>query len=125
MAFTGATADIDASRASLESIVGHHVATFAYPHGYHTARLKLYLRTHGFDSACAVKQALSHPTDDRFALARAIVGSDMSMESLDGWIHGQGLPMSWRGERPKTRIWRLARRIKRMTPVRARRAADA
>ena len=111
--FTEAIQEIDASRATLEEALGHRVVTFAYPYGYHTSRIKRYLQTSGFESACAVKQALSHPDDDRFALARAIVGSDMPMELLDSWIRGEALPISWHGERAQTKLWRLARRVKR------------
>ncbi|HEX7497136.1 MAG TPA: polysaccharide deacetylase family protein [Candidatus Limnocylindrales bacterium] len=111
--FAEAVREIDTSRATLEEIVGHRVVTFAYPYGYHTGRIKRYLETTGFESACAVKQALSHPNDDRFALARAIVNSDATIEVLDSWIRGEGLPMSWRGERPQTTLWRYVRRMKR------------
>jgi peptidoglycan/xylan/chitin deacetylase (PgdA/CDA1 family) len=123
--FSMAVREIDMSRVTLEEIVGHGVATFAYPYGYHTGSIKRYLRGSGFESACAVKQAISHPDDDRFALARAIVGSDMSTDLLDSWIHGQGLPISWRGERPMTKAWRLARRLRRAAPARKPSDADA
>jgi peptidoglycan/xylan/chitin deacetylase (PgdA/CDA1 family) len=113
MPFSQAVAEIDTSRAVLEDIVGHPVLTFAYPHGYHTGRIKRYLQKSGFESACAVKQALSHQGDDRFALARAIVGSDIPMEHLDSWIRGERLPISWRGEKPQTKVWRVARRMRR------------
>jgi peptidoglycan/xylan/chitin deacetylase (PgdA/CDA1 family) len=125
LSFAKAKADIDASRAALEAIVGHPVVTFAYPHGYHTGRLKAYLRASGFASACAVKQAISHSEDDRYALARAIVGSDISTEGLDSWLRGEGLPMSWRGEHPKTRVWRTVRRVKRLVRGRSRHDGDA
>jgi peptidoglycan/xylan/chitin deacetylase (PgdA/CDA1 family) len=108
-----AAREIDTSRASLEEIVRHPVATFAYPYGYHTARIKMHLRVSGFESACGVKQALSHPNDDQFALARAIVGSDTPTEVVDSWSRGGGLPISWRGERTRTKVWRIARRTKR------------
>lgn len=124
MPFSQAVREIDVSRRALEEIVGHPVVTFAYPYGYHTGGIKRYLRASGFDSACAVKQALSHPDDDRFALARAIVGSDLSTECLDSWIRGEGLPLSWRGERPQTRVWRFARRMKRAISVGGRDEVD-
>ncbi len=125
MSFATARADIDASRTALEAIVGHPVATFAYPHGYHTRQLKAYLRASGFLSACAVKQAISHSEDDRYALARAIVGSDISTEALDSWLRGEGLPTSWRGELLKTRVWRTVRRTKRAVSGIGRRGGDA
>jgi peptidoglycan/xylan/chitin deacetylase (PgdA/CDA1 family) len=112
MRFPEAAADITESRRVLEGILGHGVGSFAYPFGYHTARIARHVRASGFTSACGVKQALSHPGDDVFALGRAIVGSDLPCEQLERWIRGEGLPMSWRGERVRTRVWRAARRMK-------------
>lgn len=116
--FSQAVSEIDVSRRALEEIITHPVVTFAYPYGYHTGGIKRHLQASGFGSACAVKQALSHPNDDRFALARAIVGSDLSTECLDSWIRGEGLPLSWGGERPQTKVWRMARRMKRAISAR-------
>src|SRR5881227_3368175 len=45
------------------------VDTFAYPHGYSSARVRRLVRDAGFRGACGVKNALSSPRDDRFALA--------------------------------------------------------
>src|ERR1035437_1259106 len=122
--FSDAVRDIDTSRVRLEEIVGHPVRTFAYPYGSHTGRIKRYVETSGFESACAVKHALSHPNDDRFALARAIVGSDVSMQRLDSWIRGEGLPISWRGERLQGKVERIARRMQRAVSSRGRDDVD-
>jgi peptidoglycan/xylan/chitin deacetylase (PgdA/CDA1 family) len=111
--FLEAVREIHRSRRRLERIIGHPIASFAYPYGYHTGRIKNYLKSSGLQSACGVKQALSHDHDDQFALARAIVGSDTPMETLDAWIRGEELPLSRPGERPQTSAWRLARRMKR------------
>lgn len=122
--FSDAVIDIDTSRARLEEIVGHRIMTFAYPYGSHTGSIKRHVETSGFESACAVKHALSHPNDDRFALARAIVGSDVSMQRLDSWIRGEGLPISWRGERLQTKVERLKRRMLRAVSSRRRDDVD-
>lgn len=114
MPFSLAASEIDTCRVRLEEIVNHAVVTFAYPYGYHTRRIKRYLEASGFESACGVKQALSHPGDDRFALARAIVGSDLSMTGLDAWIRGEGLPLGWQTEHPQTKVWRVVRRLRRV-----------
>jgi peptidoglycan/xylan/chitin deacetylase (PgdA/CDA1 family) len=109
-----AETEIDTCRIRLEEIVDHAVVTFAYPFGYHSGRIKRYLEASGFESACAVKQALSYPGDDRFALARAIVGSDLSTSGLDAWLRGEGLPLTWQTERPQTKVWRVVRRVRRV-----------
>jgi len=105
--------EVHESRRRLEQVVGHSVASFAYPYGYHTRQIKSYLKSSGLDSACGVKQAFSHDRDDRFALARAIVGSDTSMETVDAWLRGEGLPLSRTGARPQASAWRVARRLRR------------
>ena len=67
------TRDIALCKTLLEERLGHGVATFAYPHGYYTPRVREAVRAAGFDSACGVKNAFSHPFDDRLSLARLTV----------------------------------------------------
>jgi peptidoglycan/xylan/chitin deacetylase (PgdA/CDA1 family) len=110
--FDLAAEQIDTSKAVLEDVLGHAVSTFAYPYGYHTRRIKAHLRASGFTSACGVKQALSHGADDTFALGRIIVGSDTAPETFESWLDGEGLPRSWRRERLRTIVWRVARRAR-------------
>jgi peptidoglycan/xylan/chitin deacetylase (PgdA/CDA1 family) len=108
-----AFADIDASRRILEDGLGRRVDTFAYPYGYHTNATKVLVRQAGYTSACGVKHAFSHAADDRFAIARIIVGAETSQEEFAAWIRGAGqLPDTWPGERLRTRVWRMARRAK-------------
>ena len=102
--------EIRRSRALLEDGLGAAVTSFAYPHGYHTGRIKALLRRHGYTAGCAVKHALSHARDDRWALGRAVVFADTSNEQLEDWLKGRGLPVAWSGERPQTVAWRLVRR---------------
>jgi peptidoglycan/xylan/chitin deacetylase (PgdA/CDA1 family) len=113
LSFAQAAQQIDTSKAVLEDILGHAVTTFAYPYGYHTNRIKAYLRACGFTSASGVKQALSHRDDDLFALARIVVGADTPLATFDTWLGGEGLPLGWRRERPQAIAWRLARRVNR------------
>lgn len=114
-----AAREIEHSGKLLADVVSHPIATFAYPYGYHSAGVKRQVRASGYSAACAVKQAFSHPGDDPFAIGRAIVDSRSSMDVFDEWIHGRGLPVSWRGERLVTKVWRAGRRAK---TIRRRRA---
>ena len=108
-----AFADIDASRRILEDGLGRRVDTFAYPYGYHTNATKALVRQAGYSSACGVKHAFSHVADDRFAIARIIVGAETSLDEFAAWLRGTGqLPDTWPGERLRTRVWRMARRAK-------------
>lgn len=97
------------SRTSLEASVGR-VVSFAYPHGYYTRALQRQVAEAGFESACAVKDALSSSADDRFALSRAVIPSGTTLESLGRILRGEGLRIA-PGPRPLRRgAWRAARR---------------
>lgn len=97
------------SRLELEGRLGVPVHHCAYPHGHHTAAVKRLAVRAGYRSACAVKNAFSHPRDDRFALARLTVTPGTSVEDL---LAGRGAPRAWARERARTRAWRLYRRAR-------------
>jgi peptidoglycan/xylan/chitin deacetylase (PgdA/CDA1 family) len=102
--------EIVVSKKLLERHLGVAVASFAYPHGYHTRRIKEVVRRAGYSNACAVKEALSGPGDDGFALARLLIHGDISVEALDSLMHGSA--RASRHERVQTKAWRAARRTR-------------
>jgi peptidoglycan/xylan/chitin deacetylase (PgdA/CDA1 family) len=101
--------DIALSRDALELAVGP-VGSFAYPHGYHTTGVKRMVEQAGFAGACAVKDAMSAPDDDRYALARIVVRGGTDVETFDHMIrsthdvHRPGRRIVARG------AWRAVRR---------------
>lgn len=109
-----AAEEVARPRRDLEDRLGAAVTSFAYPHGYHTARLKLAVATAGYTSAAAVKNAFSWPGDDLFALARLMLTRDRTTADVAGWIDGHGAPDAWSGDRLLSRGWRLARRVRRL-----------
>jgi peptidoglycan/xylan/chitin deacetylase (PgdA/CDA1 family) len=106
---TLADEEIVRSRSILEDRLQVPVTSFAYPYGYHSARIKSQLREHGYVSGCAVKNVLSHDGDDRLALGRAVVFDETPTDVFAAWLDGRGLPVAWSGERPQTIAWRLVR----------------
>lgn len=84
--------------------------TFAYPHGYCDTRVRALARSAGFASACIVRPALSLPARDRFALARIPVSADTDLDEFGRIVEG-GFPPD-HGERGRSRIWRVARRMR-------------
>ena len=101
--------DITASRDALTAAVGP-VASFAYPHGYYTASLERMVERAGFAGACAVKDAMSAPHDDRFAVSRIVVRGGTGAEAFGRMIRGvhHGGPP---GRRTVARgAWRAVRR---------------
>jgi peptidoglycan/xylan/chitin deacetylase (PgdA/CDA1 family) len=103
-----AAREIQQSKDVLEHVLGQHVGSFAYPHGYHDREVKRMVVDAGFTSASAVRNTLSHADDDRFALARATVTSEYSSELIDRILSGHGIPVARKRER--TRGWREVRK---------------
>jgi peptidoglycan/xylan/chitin deacetylase (PgdA/CDA1 family) len=111
LAEKSALREIESSKAFLEDALGHRVRSFAYPHGYYDERIAAIVRQAGFDSACAVKNALSSTQDDQFALARLTVRASTSAEQLSRWLHGRGAALASPHQRLRTRAWRHYRRL--------------
>jgi peptidoglycan/xylan/chitin deacetylase (PgdA/CDA1 family) len=100
------------SRARLEAWLQVAVTSFAYPYGYHSRTVRQAVIDASYTSACAVKNALSHPGDDVFAIARVLVERTTGVAGIDDLLEGRGRPASWRGERFRTRGWRAYRRVR-------------
>jgi len=113
--------EIGVSKRLLDRHLRAPVRSFAYPHGYHSRKIKAMVHRAGFDNACGVKEALSGPGDDEFALARIMLRGDVSVEQLDALMRGSS--RAPRHERLQTKAWRVARRTRaRLEP---RKHADA
>ena len=102
--------EVRRSRGVLEDRLGRPVRSFAYPFGFHGARIRALVERAGFTSACAVKDAISGPGDDPLAIARVIVPGDADVATLADLLAGRGRPQAWRGERASTKAFRVARR---------------
>jgi peptidoglycan/xylan/chitin deacetylase (PgdA/CDA1 family) len=97
------------AKLELEDRLQVPVDTCAYPHGHHTPAVKRLAAAAGYRSACAVKNALSHPHDDRYALARVTVTPGTDVAAL---LAGRGAPLAPSRERLRTRAWRAYRRAR-------------
>lgn len=104
--------EIRDSKDALEAILGKPVETFAYPHGYHDRATKKMVADAGYSSAAAVRNALSHAGDDRFALARYTVMADCSAEHLAGVLDGRNATRARTKEQVRTCVWRQVRRLR-------------
>lgn len=101
------------SRDALEQLLGRRVHTFAYPHGYHDKRVKQLVAEAGYTSATAVRDALSHPGDDPFALARVTVTADYDVGRFENVLLGAGIRRAPARELWRTTAWRQVRRGRR------------
>lgn len=104
--------EVVASRFDLQDRLGLPIHSFAYPHGHHSSTVVREVEAAGFESACAVKNALSHHQDSPYAIARLTVGASTPDQHFQQWLDGRGAPLSWPGEHLVTRGWRCYRRIR-------------
>lgn len=119
--------EIARSKQDLEQHLGSEVCTFAYPHGYYSTTVRELVHREGFTSACAVKHAMSAPTDDPFALARIVITSETTVDDLAKMLVGDGLRIAPSRTAWSTKAWQAARQtsalLRRTLPERARAAA--
>ncbi|MFN2591405.1 MAG: polysaccharide deacetylase family protein [Candidatus Dormibacteria bacterium] len=102
--------EITRCKALIEQHTGTTVGSFAYPHGYSSAWVRRVVAESGYTSACAVKNAMSHTGDDRFAIARLMLEASHTRDDFLRMLSGDGIPVASSHDRWKTRGWRLARR---------------
>jgi peptidoglycan/xylan/chitin deacetylase (PgdA/CDA1 family) len=110
--------EIRRSKGELEEALDHPVRSFAYPHGHSDAAVRRLVQEAGFDSACAVNNALSSATDNRFSLSRLTVRATTTVSQVTAWLDGHAAPVAPFQERWRTRGWRCCRRAR--TRLRAR-----
>ncbi len=110
LALPAARDEIVHSKYILEQQLGRRVASFAYPHGYHSPAVRRIVQEAGFTSACAVKHAMSSTADDRFALARIMITANTDMAEFARYLAGQGLDVAPVRQPVRTVGWRFARR---------------
>jgi peptidoglycan/xylan/chitin deacetylase (PgdA/CDA1 family) len=108
--------EIRDSKDAVEQLVSRRVNTFAYPHGAFDHYVRGLVIDAGYTSAGAVKNALSHQRDDPFAIARWTVRSTTTVGDLVAVLSGTGAPRAWRGQRVRTRAFRVVRRARRSLP---------
>lgn len=101
------------SKARLEQLTGREAGSFAYPYGSHDRRVRAAMIAAGFKAAAAVKNAISHSEDDPWAIARWTVRGGTSDARVAQLLEGTGAPLSWPGERLRTRGYRRVRRLRR------------
>jgi peptidoglycan/xylan/chitin deacetylase (PgdA/CDA1 family) len=112
-------AELSHSGGLLAEILGHHIRSFAYPHGYWSVGVRRLVAEAGFDSACAVGEALSSARDHPLALSRLMVRADTDVSTVKAWMGASGAGVLSRRRRVLAFGWRQQRRIQRGTQRRA------
>jgi peptidoglycan/xylan/chitin deacetylase (PgdA/CDA1 family) len=107
-----AVEEIRRCKQMLEDELGHEIPSFAYPYGYSSARVRRAVEAAGYNSACAVMNALSSESDRVFSLARLMVGATTTPVQMAAWLAGRGAPVAPYPERLRTKVWRGYRQIR-------------
>lgn len=107
--------EISTCRHQLQDRLAGPVHSFAYPHGYSSPAVRRLVAAAGYRSACAVKNAFSHPADPAFAIARLMITRHTTEGTVAGWLAGRGAPLARRTDRLATHGWRTYRRIRSRT----------
>ncbi|MEU3094919.1 polysaccharide deacetylase family protein [Streptomyces sp. NPDC006967] len=97
------------SRAVLEDTLGHAVPHLAYPHGYNSPRVRAAAARAGYETAAAVRHALSSERDERYRIARLIVRRGHTVADVEAWLAGCGARIAPYRDGPKTVAWRWYR----------------
>lgn len=88
------------------------VPSFAYPHGYSSRPVRDLVRTAGYDSACSVKNALSHWNECRYSISRLTVTARTPDAVLRHWLAGTDARIGRGDERLVLRAWRRYRQLR-------------
>ncbi|MGW4228599.1 polysaccharide deacetylase family protein [Streptomyces sp. NPDC004980] len=102
---------VDSKRA-LEDVLGHEVTHLAYPHGYNSPAVRRAARAAGYESAVAVRHALSSARDEPYRIARLILRRGHTVGDVERWMAGEGAPVAPFHDSPATVGWRWYRRAR-------------
>ncbi|MFI8192965.1 polysaccharide deacetylase family protein [Streptomyces sp. NPDC085946] len=104
--------ELRVSKAVLEDVLGHPVRHLAYPHGYNSPRVRAMAARAGYETATAVRHALSSDRDERYRIARLIVRRGHTVADVEGWLTGCGARVAPYRDGPRTVAWRWYRRAR-------------
>jgi peptidoglycan/xylan/chitin deacetylase (PgdA/CDA1 family) len=91
--------------------LGRPVRSFAYPHGYNSARVRAAVARHGYTNACEVGRRLHRNGADRFAISRLQVTPAYRGEDLVDLVRDGGSQLVPQLKRAAQPGWRLTRRV--------------
>lgn len=104
--------ELRSSRSVLEDALGHRVRHLAYPHGYNSGRVRRMAAAAGYQTATAVRHALSSDRDEHYRIARLIVRRGHTVADVEGWLAGSGARLAPYRDGPRTVGWRWYRRAR-------------
>lgn len=115
-----AQAEVQGPKQRLEQELSAPIRSYAYPHGYYTPALQRLVATSAYTSASAVRNAVSHPADDIYALSRLMMYTTTATGDLHQMVVEGKAPLSRPGRSMATRGWRVYRRVRQLSAAQGR-----
>jgi peptidoglycan/xylan/chitin deacetylase (PgdA/CDA1 family) len=103
--------EIADSRDRLTQEIQRPVRSFAYPHGYHSAEVRIAVARAGHDNACAIGRRLYRRADDPLAVPRLQPTPDQSGADLLNLVRTGGPTLLPRLRELAQPGWRITRRV--------------
>jgi peptidoglycan/xylan/chitin deacetylase (PgdA/CDA1 family) len=94
--------EIFRSKRLIEDALGREVRSFAYPHGYHTPRVRAQVAAAGFTTA----------DDHPLALARLMLTARTTVADVEAWLAGTSAPTAPTLDPVRTKAYRAWRRFR-------------
>lgn len=104
---------VSRSHDQLEQRLQRPVRSFAYPHGYHSRRVREVVERAGHDNACEVGRRLHRPAERRFAVPRLQPTPEHTGSDLVALVRDGGPQLVARAKQLAQPAWRLTRRVAR------------
>ncbi|MFD5630107.1 polysaccharide deacetylase family protein [Streptomyces sp. NPDC127072] len=92
--------------------LGGRPASFAYPYGYSSPRVRRAVREAGFDQALAVGNALAHRRQGPYALRRVTVRRATGIEEFERLVQGRAIALNFARDRALTKGYAVVRRAR-------------
>ncbi|MGV9992399.1 polysaccharide deacetylase family protein [Streptomyces sp. NPDC003374] len=92
--------------------LGTAPASFAYPYGYSSRRVRARVRQAGFAQALAVGNGLARRSQGPYALRRLTVRRSTSPEEFERLVQGRAIARHFAGDRALTKGYALVRRAR-------------
>ncbi|MGV4984880.1 polysaccharide deacetylase family protein [Streptomyces sp. NRAIS4] len=92
--------------------LGARPASFAYPYGYSSRRVRQAVRANGYAQALAVGNALARRRQGPYALRRVTVRRGTGVEEFEQLLHGRAVARNFARDRALTKGYALVRRAR-------------
>jgi peptidoglycan/xylan/chitin deacetylase (PgdA/CDA1 family) len=106
--------EITLSGEILAEALGHPIRSFAYPHGYWRGTVRRLVGEAGFDSCCAVGEALSPAGEHQLAISRLMIHADHDAATIAQWLRPDGARVISARHRLLSIGWRQYRRVQQL-----------